>query len=58
MMFLRKYGRSAIPFNLVIHANHPKGVVLSENLTVSDLLHAVAFVETAETAETAGVTQK
>ena len=52
MMFLRKYGRSAIPFNLVIHANHPKGVVLSENLTVDDLVHAIAFVETPEIPET------
>ena len=44
-MFLRKYGRSAIPFNVVIHANHPKGVVLSERLTQEELLDAVAFVE-------------
>ena len=45
MMFLRKYGRSAIPFNMVLHANHPKGVVLSERLTREELLSAVAFVE-------------
>jgi suppressor for copper-sensitivity B len=45
MMFLRKYGRSAIPFNMVISANHPKGVVLSERLTREELLDAVAFVE-------------
>jgi suppressor for copper-sensitivity B len=45
MVFLRKYGRSAIPFNMVISANHPKGVVLSERLTQEELLDAVAFVE-------------
>jgi thiol:disulfide interchange protein len=45
MMFLRKYGRSAIPFNMVINAKHPKGVVLSERLTREELLGAMAFVE-------------
>ena len=45
MMFLRKYGRSAIPFNLVIHSNHPKGVVLSEHLSVTELKEAIHFVE-------------
>ncbi|MBM3632065.1 MAG: hypothetical protein FJX00_03745 [Alphaproteobacteria bacterium] len=45
MVFLRKYGRSAIPFNMVISATHPKGVVLSERLTQEELLDAVDFVE-------------
>ncbi len=45
MMFLRKYGRSAIPFNMVIHAKHPQGIVLSERLTREELLGAVEFVE-------------
>jgi thiol:disulfide interchange protein len=45
MMFLRKYGRSAIPFNLVISAQYPNGIVLSENLTTSALLQAIDRVQ-------------
>ncbi len=51
MMFLRKYGRSAIPFNLVISALHPEGIVLSENLTISSLLRAVEAVQKGEEPE-------
>jgi suppressor for copper-sensitivity B len=45
MMFLRKYGRSAIPFNLVIGAKYPKGVILSESLSISEVLDAIKFVQ-------------
>jgi suppressor for copper-sensitivity B len=43
MLFLRKYGRSAIPFNLVISAKCPKGVVLSERLTVAAVQDALVL---------------
>jgi thiol:disulfide interchange protein len=42
MVFLRKYGRSAIPFNLIISAQCPKGIVLSERLTLTEMLEALA----------------
>lgn len=45
MVFLRKYGRSAIPFNMIISATHPKGVILSESLSVSEVVEAMEFIQ-------------
>ncbi len=39
--YLRSYERFGIPFNIVYGPNAPEGIVLSEILTVSDVLNAV-----------------
>ncbi len=35
--FLKRYGRSAIPFNMMVHASHPDGYILPEILTVASI---------------------
>jgi suppressor for copper-sensitivity B len=42
---LKQYGRAAIPFNLVISQNYPKGIILSEILTESELLNALKIIQ-------------
>jgi hypothetical protein len=43
-LFLRKYGRGGIPFNLLIHQSYPKGIVLSEILSEEEVLKALEFI--------------
>jgi len=44
LSFLGRYGRSAISFNMLISPHYPKGWVLSEYLTVSELKEGLAFL--------------
>ena len=45
LLFLKQYGRAAIPFNLVISQAYPKGIILSEILTEAELLNTLKILQ-------------
>lgn len=44
LSFLRRYGRSAIPFNMLISRQYPQGVILSEYLTMAGLERGLSLI--------------
>lgn len=44
LLFLKRYGRAAIPFNMVLSQFYPKGIVLSEVLSVDEIQTAMALM--------------
>lgn len=44
LMFLKRYGRAAIPFNVVLAREMPQGIVLSELLTAREIQRAFDVV--------------
>lgn len=44
LAFLQRYQRSAIPFNLVLSREHPKGILLSELLSLREIQGAMDII--------------
>ncbi len=45
LKFLKQYGRVAIPFNVILHKDYPKGIVLSECLTEDEIQNALKLLK-------------
>lgn len=48
LFFLKRYGRAAIPFNVILHKSYPKGIVLSEFLSEEEVVKALDFIKNLE----------
>ena len=45
LLFLKRYGRAAIPFNVVLSKYYPKGIVLNEVLSVDEICQSIELIK-------------
>ena len=45
LLFLKRYGRAAIPFNVVLSRYYPKGIVLNEVLSTDQIFQSIELIK-------------